>query len=124
MAELDNLLADLDLSGTAISQIDDLCGYLRRQTEGICRMGGRWLEAIPALGGDRFRYRIRVWRESAEHWVHPRDIVDSASDSPDLSRFRETAQSLINSRPVTQIIEHPGTKYCPGWCRFHASQKP
>ena len=33
MFEMDDLIADLDLPGTAVSQIDDLCWHLSRETK-------------------------------------------------------------------------------------------
>jgi len=48
MPELNNPLANLDLSGSAISQIDAFGGHLRRQIKDIYPMSGRWLTAISA----------------------------------------------------------------------------
>ena len=117
--EVDDLIADLDLPGTTVRQIDDLCGHLRREAERVCRM--RW-RRLPGLYGDRFRYRIRVRRKSAKCRVRLRDIVNPASDSPYLSRFGQAAQSLIHGGAITQIIECPRTKDCPWRSRFHAVQ--
>jgi len=75
----------------------------------------RWrrLQPIPGLCGDRFRYRIRVRRKSTECGVRLRDIVDPASDSPDLSCFGQAAQSLIHSSATAEIIEGSRGKYHP-----------
>ena len=121
--EMDGPIADLDLPGTAVSQIDDLCGHLCRKAKRVCRM--RWcrLQPVPGLCGDRLRYRIRVRRKSAECGVRLRDIVDPASDSPDLSGFGQAAQGLIHSSAIAEIIEHPGTKYCHWHPRRNAIQE-
>ena len=48
--EVDDLIADLDLPGTAVSQIDDLCGHLRRNATRVYRMCWcRLLETIAEM---------------------------------------------------------------------------
>lgn len=76
MFEMDDLIADLDLSGAAVNQIDDLRGYLRREAKRVCRARRCRLQPIPSLRGDRFRYGIGIWRQSAERGVCLRNIVD------------------------------------------------
>ena len=43
MFEMDDLIANLDLSGTAVNQIDDLSRHLRREAKHVSRMRRCWL---------------------------------------------------------------------------------
>jgi hypothetical protein len=54
----------------------------------------RWLQAIPRLCGDGFRYGIGIGRERTELGMVLWDIVDAPTNSSDLAGLGQAAQSL------------------------------
>ena len=103
--EMDDLVSDFDLPRTAVDQIYDLRGNLRRKTERVRRTRRRRLQAITRLIRDSPRYGIGVRRERTERGMVLRDIVDPSRDSSDLASSRQSAQCLIYGGAIAQVSE-------------------
>ena len=83
MFEMDDLIADLDLSGAAVNQIDDLRGHLRREAKRVCRSCDVRAECLEyALENDE---RFGIWGGMSER-----------------ERRRLKRQAVLSHRPPEQ----------------------
>jgi hypothetical protein len=103
--KLDDLVSDFDLPRTAVDQIYDLCGDLRRKTECVRCSRRRRLQTITPLIRDSSRHDIGVRRERTEGGMVLGDIVDASRNSPDLASSGQSTQCLIYGSSGAQVRE-------------------